>query len=356
MRISQKLYLSFGLMILLIIILTVIGVNRVSIIDNTLQKEVELTSNKQRYAINFRGSVHDRAISIRDVVLSESKDSTLFKKSIEDIKKLAEFYSLSAKSMEEIFSNKNNFNEQELVILNKIKSVESKTVPLVEEIIKLKLAQDDSSALSLLLNEASPSFTNWLKVINEFIDYQEHKNLTFFSEIREVASGFSYIMIVFLVIAIILASAIAYFVSKQIIDLVNKIQIGLQSFFKFLNKETSTITLLDINSNEEFGQMAKIVNENILKTQKGIEEDKSIIDETIQVLSEFEKGAMQKRITLNVSNPTLMQLKSVLNNMGDVLEQNINNILNILELYAQYDYRKSVDSNGLKEHLLRLAN
>ncbi|MFV7791375.1 methyl-accepting chemotaxis protein, partial [Aliarcobacter lanthieri] len=69
MRISQKLYLGFGLMIFLIILLTVIGINRVSIIDNTLKNDVELTSTKQRYAINFRGSVHDRAISIRDVVL-----------------------------------------------------------------------------------------------------------------------------------------------------------------------------------------------------------------------------------------------------------------------------------------------
>lgn len=40
--------------------------------------------------------------------------------------------------------------------------------------------------------------------------------------------------------------------------------------------------------------MSKIVNENILRTQKGIEEDRAIIDETITVLGEFEQGAMQK--------------------------------------------------------------
>ncbi|RBQ25733.1 methyl-accepting chemotaxis protein, partial [Arcobacter sp. CECT 9188] len=112
MRITKKLYSSFGLMIFLIILLTVIGINRVSIIDNTLKNDVELTSAKQRYAINFRGSVHDRAISIRDVVLSDSKDSSLFKKSIEDIKKLEDFYSTSAQSMDKIFTNKDNFVEE----------------------------------------------------------------------------------------------------------------------------------------------------------------------------------------------------------------------------------------------------
>ena len=117
MRISQKLYSSFGLIILLIIILTVIGINRVSVMDKTLKNDVELTSTKQRYAINFRGSVHDRAISIRDVVLSENRDSNLFKNSIEDIKQLAEFYSKSAKSMDEIFFILENFTAEELKIL-----------------------------------------------------------------------------------------------------------------------------------------------------------------------------------------------------------------------------------------------
>ena len=65
---------------------------------------------------------------------------------------------------------------------------------------------------------------------------------------------------------------------------------------------------------------------------------------------------MQKRITLNVSNPSLMQLKYVLNNMSDILESNINKILKVLEEYANYDYRNSVNANGLREHLLRLAN
>ena len=104
MKISNKLYLSFGLIILLIVILTVLGINRVSIIDNTLQNELELTSSKQRFAINFRGSVHDRAISIRDAVLSENSNTNLFKKSIVDIKNLEDFYTKSAVQLDDILN------------------------------------------------------------------------------------------------------------------------------------------------------------------------------------------------------------------------------------------------------------
>lgn len=106
---------------------------------------------------------------------SNDEEITSNKDSLLDIKSLEELYISSAKSLDEIFTNKSNFVEEEMVILNKIKSVESKTLPLVKEIIKLKSQKENTKALNLLLNEAAPLFTNWLAVINEFIDYQEAK-------------------------------------------------------------------------------------------------------------------------------------------------------------------------------------
>lgn len=342
MSISSRLYSSFGLMILLIIILTVIGINRVSIMDNTLQNDVELTSTKQRYAINFRGSVHDRAISIRDVVLSEDNGSILYKDSILDIKRLEEFYTSSAKSMDEIFTNKSNFVEEELIILNKIKSVESKTLPLVNEIIKLKSQGENLKALNILLNEASPLFTNWLKVINEFIDYQEAKNTVFITKVKDVASGFSYTMIIFLLIAIVLATSIAYFMSKQLIDMVDKIQIGLQSFFSFLNRETSTITLVDINSKDEFGQMASLVNSNIEKTKDTILEDNQFINAVSIFVQELKSGNNLAKFNLEVNTPIFKELKKSLEELQYYLEHTIardtNVLLNVLEKFKNKDY------------------
>ena len=88
---------------------------------------------------------------------------------------------------------------------------------------------------------------------------------------------------------------------------------------------------------DEFGRCQK-VNENIIKTQKGIEEDRKLIDETISVLGEFEQGDLCQRLNMNVSNPALMELKNVVNNMANNLETNIDNVLNILEQYSNYNY------------------
>ena len=102
--------------------------------------------------------------------------------------------------------------------------------------------------------------------------------------------------------------------------------------------------------------MSKVVNENISKTKKGIEEDRKLIDETIMVLGEFEQGDLCQRLNIDVSNPALMQLKNVVNNMANNLETNIDNVLNILEQYAHYNYLNKISTKDLKEHLLKLAN
>ncbi|MCT7618209.1 methyl-accepting chemotaxis protein [Aliarcobacter butzleri] len=131
---------------------------------------------------------------------------------------------------------------------------------------------------------------------------------------------------------------------------------GILSFFSYLNRESTKAELINLDTKDEFGQMAKVVNENIVKTQKGIEEDRKLIDETIAVLGEFEQGDLCQRLNLSVSNPALMQLKEVLNNMASNLENNIDNVLKVLEQYSNYNYLNKIDQKGLKEHLLKLAS
>ena len=142
---------------------------------------------------------------------------------------------------------------------------------------------------------------------------------------------------------------------KQISNSINNFKGGLLSFFSYLNRETNDVKLLDDSSKDEFAHMAKVVNENIIKTKQGIEEDRKLIDETISVLAEFEQGDLCQRLHIDVSNPSLMQLKNVVNNMAEHLETNIDNILDVLEEYTKYNYLNNVKTTELKKDLLRLA-
>ena len=163
------------------------------------------------------------------------------------------------------------------------------------------------------------------------------------------------IIIIMSLIGLFVGILIGTLLVKQISNSINNFKGGLLSFFSYLNRETNEIKLLDDSSKDEFADMAKVVNENIIKTKQGIEEDRKLIDETISVLGEFEQGDLCQRLHIDVSNPSLMQLKNVVNNMAEHLETNIDNILDVLEEYTKYNYLNNVKTSELKKDLLRLA-
>ena len=168
--------------------------------------------------------------------------------------------------------------------------------------------------------------------------------------IRNIIIIISIVLLAFVVIGAIVT------INNIVVKRLVKFQEGLVGFFDYVNRDAKDVKELEADNFDEIGLMANVVNENIKKAKKGIEEDRAIIDETIHVLGEFEQGDLTQRITTKVNNPALNELRDVLNNMGSNLEHNIDNILTVLEKFSQYNYLHKVDTKGIKEHLLRLSN
>ena len=158
------------------------------------------------------------------------------------------------------------------------------------------------------------------------------------------------------ILAFILLIILGTLIVNSIVNGLNQLKEGLLSFFAYLNRESKTTHLIDIDSKDEFGEMAKVVNENIIQTQKNVEEDRQVINDTISVLSEFEQGDLCQRVNTPSNNPALKELTTLLNQMGSNVETNIENVLNVLEQYSNSNYMNHVKTDGIKEHLLKLAN
>ena len=214
------------------------------------------------------------------------------------------------------------------------------------------------------INSRNSVIKDELNVLTKKIQNLAHEILVSESKIQDdIGSNVdglnSLVKVVILIVGLIIlivGVVVSMTISKNISNLLETFEDGLFAFFAYLNRDKLTVDLIKINTNCEFGQMAKVVNENIIKTQKGIEEDRRLIDETIAVLGEFEQGDLCQRLNLSVSNPALMQLKEVLNNMASNLENNIDNVLKVLEQYSNYNYLNKIDQKGLKEYLLKLSN
>ncbi|MGB5866958.1 MAG: methyl-accepting chemotaxis protein [Arcobacteraceae bacterium] len=106
---------------------------------------------------------------------------------------------------------------------------------------------------------------------------------------------------------------------------------GLDSFFKYLNKENTTHEQIDIPSNDEFGKMSQMINQNIHKTQKLIEQDNELINNVKSIVEEVKSGNLTHRISNTTSNQSLEELKIIVNEMLEVIANNISTDLNKIE-------------------------
>lgn len=205
MKIGSRFVASFGVVLSLMVALTVIGIDRVNRIEDDLGQINDVNAVKQRYAINFRGSVHDRAIALRDVVLLEPAQLTPV---LAEIDRLAAFYAESARELDKMFAAMDDISAEERAILASIKETEANTLPRIAEIVAARQAGDMAKAQNLLMSQARPLFVQWLARINQFIDLQESKNQVVAASARGVANGFQQTMVGVTAIALLVGIVI----------------------------------------------------------------------------------------------------------------------------------------------------
>jgi len=198
---------------------------------------------------------------------------------------------------------------------------------------------------------------------NKLYEYSDKINEDFnqitklaFQEKKVAINELNIILGILILISTIIFILLSIIVAKTITSSLSDFKSGLLSFFTFLNKESREVKLLKDKNKDEFGQMAKLVNENINSTQVGIKQDQALIDEALQALKEFEQGDFSQRLNLNVKNESLKSLKNMLNTMAQNVETNITNILKILVEYSNNNFLNDAKESKLKGHLLELVN
>ncbi|HED6926702.1 TPA: methyl-accepting chemotaxis protein, partial [Campylobacter coli] len=164
----------------------------------------------------------------------------------------------------------------------------------------------------------------------------------------------AYIQVIALIIMISISIILLYFIVSKYLSPLAAIQTGLTSFFDFINHKTKNVSTIEIKTNDEFGQISKAINENILATKQGLEQDAKAVKESVETVGVVESGNLTARITANPRNPQLIELKNVLNRLLDVLQTKVGSDMNaihkIFEEYKSLDFRNKLDNaNGSVE-------
>ena len=249
--IGARLGMGSAFMVLLMLILTGISINKIQGLSANLTQINEVNSVKQRHAINFRGSVHDRAIAIRDVAMLPPEGRI---QAISQIEALANAYAENERALTQIIASPIGASREEQDILAQISAIQMRTNPLVAHIIERQNA-GDATAVGVALDEVRPLFENWLAAINAFIDYHGEVNQAIGAEVHKTADGFRLVAISAVGVAALLALIVSQLLTRTITGPIG----GLSAAMQRMAEGDYVTEIPGTSRQDEIGGMAKTV-------------------------------------------------------------------------------------------------
>ena len=177
-------------------------------------------------------------------------------------------------------------------------------------------------------------------------------------EVSEQNNYLGKVSLIISTIIIIMVIILGIIIPKSIISLINNFESGLLDFFKYLNKEINDVTILKV-TNDEIGNMAKVVNQSITNTKDLIEQDQKVIDSVKKAVEIAKTGKMKQRIEDTTKNEGLEELKDGFNDLLEVVSlkvcENLNTISNALSSFHKLDFTHRI-SGDLGEVSVGLNN
>jgi len=280
-------------------------------------------------------------------------------------------YKLLIKLIDE-YKSLPNVTPRELTLLNQLQKTFTKyengmknvvvahengeSIKQLDKVVKV----NDTPAIKALI-ELSNSFfvkengeeffklmTKKINLLNDVIHFcQEDVDNMVENKISEYKTALILDMVIYTAIILFIIFMLIVII-KEITTNLRKFQNGLLDFFRYLNKETSSINKIEIDSKDEIGLMAKVVNENIEKTAELIEDDNRSITYTIEKLQKFANGDFTQRLEINPKNQILQELINAINKMGDTINKgvgrNLNEINKVLEAFSSYDFTARIEN------------
>ncbi|WP_391485167.1 MCP four helix bundle domain-containing protein [Aliarcobacter butzleri] len=273
-------------LLLILIVFTVVAITiswRGLSTSSSLNSEITDIIDTNVPRIEFANQITIALMSMQRVeknaILAENEEET--KKYIDRFEEYDKRFDEMAKELSAVASKEGK------EFLQRCIDSKNKYTKIVDQIFDLTLSKNNSEGILLSQTKGREEVDNCENLLNQLVMMNKEMLKQKDEITNKLYESSRDIIIAISVIGILITVVLSLLISSMLVNALTVFKDGLFSFFAYLNRESSKAELINLDSKDEFGQMAKVVNENIVKTQKGIEEDRKLIDETIAVYREY---------------------------------------------------------------------
>ncbi|MFA6685296.1 MAG: hypothetical protein WCS26_08585, partial [Arcobacteraceae bacterium] len=199
----------------------------------------------------------------------------------------------------------------------------------------------------LLTKEDNSASTSKWRPLKAGLGKWEDANLKqveeFNNQFKEIVASTIIFIVSLIVASIFVIVIIIQLIGANISSTLKAFKEGLNGFFSFINRETSHATHIELNSTDEFGQMANEINNAIDRTVREIEQDNALVAEIDDIIEKVDNGFYFYTVKGTSSNPMTNSIKDKVNQLVAGTNQQMQLIVDTLVRYGESDFNYTYD-------------
>ncbi|MCT7482849.1 methyl-accepting chemotaxis protein [Aliarcobacter cryaerophilus] len=153
----------------------------------------------------------------------------------------------------------------------------------------------------------------------------------------------------------IIVGYINYNSMQRVVGGINRIKEYIENLMDYMFFRTNNIRKAEYIKNDDIGAILKELNQYFDKYDRMRKDDMHVLGELVIALDKVAQGIYSTQINSSTSNFMVHTLKEVVNKMLVRANTNIEDLVQIIGLYSEHDYRRQVNINPILKGKMKLA-
>jgi len=213
MKVGTRLAFGFALVLVLLAAVTIVGINRMGVIQDNLDRVVSVNNVATRLVTEMRANVTDRETKLR--VLTMMTDPADMEPEMAKIKVQTGKYDEADKKLSDIFTASGTPEEKKL--LAQIKEYESATMPAIDKASQLYLANNAMDATRVMIKEVRPPQRKWMASLDELAQLEDKVNAKVKTDAESAYSTARNFMLGLGIVAVLVGAIAAVLITRSLL-------------------------------------------------------------------------------------------------------------------------------------------
>jgi methyl-accepting chemotaxis protein len=211
MKLSKRLMLGFGVLTVLLLILTAIGIWGMNSINQNLERIVKVNAVRIGHLVEMQQDISNIGVNVRNIVISDIPE-----KQREYQQRIANFRESYAKKLKLVEEMTTKTDTKSWEIITKLKEAITVTRSQFNTVIDLALAGKTADAGRVLSTQATPAERTMLGLIQDLTAHNEDRNDMRYKEAVATYTMSRNLMLGLGVVAVAVAIATAIFLTRTV--------------------------------------------------------------------------------------------------------------------------------------------